>query len=125
MGGEKEFDVDLYGSASLMSKNKDIMNIAYGMDYAYRCELRVWGSEAVLDTGRFFTAPLNFRPVVHILTSDGRGEKIEIDEDDSFQKSILYFEECITNQNEKEKAYKNIERQSMRLEEYVKTAKRI
>lgn len=125
MGGEKEFDVDLYGSASLMNKNNDIMNIAYGMDYAYRCELCVWGSEAVLETGRFFTAPPQLRPVVNIFTSDGGCEKIEIHEDDSFQKSILYFEDCIINQNKRELAYKNIEKQSIRLEEYSEAAKKI
>ena len=126
MGREREFDVDLYGSGTLMNKNsKNIMNIAYGMDYAYRCELRVWGSEAVLETGRFFTAPSQLRPVVSIYTSDGGCEKIEIGEDDTFQKSIMYFEKCMLNQAEKELAYESIEKQSMRLEEYVEAAKRI
>ncbi len=124
MGGEKEYDVDLYGSGSIMNSNKDIMNIAYGMDYAYRCELRVWGSDAVLETERFFTAPPQLNPIVNIFTSDGGGEKIEIGEDDSFGKSILYFEACITNQEEREHAYKNIEKQSMWLEEYANVAKK-
>lgn len=123
MGGEKEYDVDLYGSGSLMNANQEIMNIAYGMDYAYQCELRIWGSDAVLETGRFFTAPPQLRTVVNIFTSDGGGEKIVVEEDDSFRKSVLYFEECIVNQDERELAYKNIEKQSMRLEEFTEAAK--
>lgn len=123
MGEENECEVDLFGSGSFMNEKKVIMNIAYGMDYAYQCELRAWGSKAVLETGRFFTAPTQLRPVVRITTSNGECETIEIGEDDTFQKSILYFEKCIINQKEKELAYGNIERQSIRLEEYAEIAK--
>lgn len=123
MGKEEGQDVDNYGSASFINKNGEVLNIAYGIDYAYQCSLRIWGSKAVLETDRFFTAPPQLEPVVRLIYSDGSTEKITVQKDDTFLKSILYFKGCIDNDVKREQVYKDIERQAINTEAFMEESK--
>lgn len=114
-----EYNVDIYGSASLLSNNNEVMNIAYGMDNAYRCELRIWGNDKILETERFFTAPPQLKPVIRLVSSDGSTEEIVIRENDTFQKSIIYFEECIKDPIKREQSYMEIEMQAEHVKEFL------
>ena len=40
-----EFEVDIYGSATLVNQDGATAQIAFGMDNSYKCELEVWGSK--------------------------------------------------------------------------------
>ena len=63
------FEVDMYGSASLVNDSGLVCQVSYGMDNAYRCSLEIWGSTARLTTNRIFTAPENYEPVTDVRRS--------------------------------------------------------
>ena len=42
------------------------VQIGFGMDNDYKCELEVWGSKGTLRTGRVLTAPAGFVPKMTI-----------------------------------------------------------
>ncbi len=103
----KDYDVDLFGSATLINDAGVTAQVSFGMDNSYKCELEVWGSKGVLKTNRILTAPAGYVPIVEI-TIDNETEEIKLSEDDTFLKSIDDFWECINNQESKEKKYKEI-----------------
>lgn len=106
-----DFEVDLYGSASLSNDEGTVFQIAYGMDCGYRCCLEVWGSRGRLFTDRIFTAPDGFEPRVMIETEDGsRTEMLE--PDGHFCHSIEAFCEEIGDTRKRESMYGEILRQA-------------
>ena len=62
MNYTNEFDVDLYGSGALVNDSGDVVQVAFGMDNDYKCELEIWGSKAYFTTGRVLTAPAGYEP---------------------------------------------------------------
>ena len=61
-----EFEVDIYGSATLENDDKVVAQVAFGMDNDYKCDLEIWGSKGTLTTGRIMTAPNGFEPTYTI-----------------------------------------------------------
>lgn len=115
-------DVDLFGAATLINKQRQLMNISYGMDCAYQCGFRVWGSEAMLETQRFFTAPPGYEPIISLISSNGNIENVTVNKNDTFQKSILYFEKCIRSKTERENEYNCIEKQAVYVQNFREMA---
>lgn len=66
------FEVDMYGSATLNNNEGIICNASFGMDNAYTCDLHIWGSEGKLHTNRIFTAPVGYEPQMELTIN---GEK--------------------------------------------------
>lgn len=119
----EEFDVDLYGSAVMENDKGDTVQISFGMDNAYKCDLEVWGSKGTLFTGRVLTAPAGFAPNMTIKTQEGEQIK-ELPADDTFLKSIHCFEACVKDAEKRAENYKVIERQAELLEEFMELAGR-
>ena len=74
------------------------VQIAFGMENEYKCELEAWGSTGTLQHGRILTAPAGFVPTCTIK----RGQEVEtitLSEDDTFRASIQYFMNCITDES--------------------------
>lgn len=117
-----KFDVDLYGSGYLINKDNIVAMISFGMDNDYKCELEIWGSKATLTTGRVFTAPVGFKPILKI-NRNGNVETIELSEDDTFKKSLIYFFNCIQSPQIREESYLNIEKQAKLVEDFYNTSK--
>ena len=115
----EEFDVDLYGSAVMENEKGDTVQVSFGMDNGYKCDLEVWGSRGSLFTGRVLTAPAGFVPNMVIKTAEGEQVK-ELPADDTFKKSILKFQGCVEQKEEREANYKVIERQAGLLEEFLR-----
>lgn len=115
----QEFDVDLYGSAVMENEAGDTVQISFGMDNAYKCDLEVWGSKGNLFTGRVLTAPAGFVPSMTIKTAQGEQVR-ELPADDTFLKSIQCFEECVKEPEKREENYKVIEKQAELLEEFMR-----
>ena len=90
----KDYDVDLYGSATMINEDGVTAQLAFGMDNSYKCELEIWGSKGVIKTNRILTAPVNFTPTAEI-TIDNETKEITLPSDDTFLKSINKFYECI------------------------------
>lgn len=84
------YEVDLYGSAVLENAAGECAQISFGMDNAYQCQLEVWGSKANLIAPRIFTAGAELKPPMLLRGSKGE-EKLEIEADDQFLRSIQQF----------------------------------
>lgn len=117
------FDVDVYGSGTLINDQGVTVQIAFGMDHQYKCELEVWGSAGTLLTGRVLTAPANFTPTATIVKG-GESRTIDLPSDDAFQKSIRHFECCVNNSADRKNTYLAIERQAGLVNQFMKLAER-
>lgn len=116
-----DFEVDLYGSAALSNDRGDIVQVAYGMDNDYKCELEVWGSQGTLITRRVLTAPAGFEPSI-ILKKGDRFEERILPPDDAFKKSIERFINCIKSNGIRKQNYSEIEKQAQLIDEFREKA---
>lgn len=91
-----DYDVDVYGSATLFNENNEVVQVAFGMDNDYRCNIDVWGSIGTLKSSRVFTAPVGYKSSIEI-SKNGAKTILELNDDDSFYKSIQKFCDCIQN----------------------------
>ena len=115
-----DFDVDIYGSATMVNDAGETAQISFGMDMSYKCELEVWGSKGFLRTGRIFTAPAGFIPTAEI-TVGNETETVQLPADNTFGKSIAHFCKCVADEAERAKNYETVARQA-ELVEAVKGA---
>lgn len=113
----QKYSVDMFGTATLLSSNDCIINLAYGMDNAYLCELRLWGTKGLIWTERFFTPPPDLTLKIFVRFSDNNSEEIFVPSTDTFEASLSYFASCINNLAEREKNYNKIKIQSKRMQE--------
>ena len=112
-----EFDVDIYGSAAMIDDSGATVQVAFGMDNCYRCDLEIWGSNGLLTTGRILTAPDGFIPEA-IVKSGNKEESIILPSDDAFGKSIEWFRQCIIDDKAREKCYTDIIHQALLVDEF-------
>ena len=116
------FDVDIFGSATLVNDDGLTAQVSFGMDNDYRCSLDVWGSKGTLSTGRILTAPEGFEPSVKIRIANEE-QMFTLAPDDTFRKSIAHFGECIESEGDRFLNYKAIRRQSELVEQFVKRSR--
>ena len=119
LNGKEGFEVDVYGSATLVNDRGLTAQVSFGMDNSYRCSLEVWGSTGTLFTNRILTAPAGYEPTVSIKTAEGE-QSFTLPADDTFGKSIEHFGRCITDEYERISHYNDILRQSERVEQMIK-----
>lgn len=119
MNSKDGFEVDMYGSGVLVNDKGTTVQIAFGMDNDYKCELEVWGSEGTLRTGRVLTAPVGYEPSV-IISRNGIVDERKMGSDDAFEKSILHFKECILKAESRNRNYLDIEKQSILMNDFMK-----
>lgn len=113
---EKEtYDVDLYGAATLENRFGEIIQIAFGMDNSYRCELEIWGSNGYLKAPRIFTAPADFSVNLKIEINNKKFI-VNVGKDDQFFKSIQYFIQLVNDPDLQQENYKNILKQAILLD---------
>ncbi len=105
------FDVDIYGSATMKNDNGLTAQLSFGMDNSYKCELEIWGSTGSLYTNRILTAPEGFEPVVVVKTADGE-RTYNLPADDSFAKSIVAFKGQIEEPVKRNLSYEAISKQA-------------
>lgn len=117
------FAVDMYGSGALVNNAGQIVQIAYGMDNDYRCEVEIWGSTGTLRTGRVLTAPVDFKPTL-VISRNGIIEEKVLESDDAFEKSILRFKSCILNEQLRNENYLEIEKQAFLVEDFLSRQER-
>lgn len=113
----ENFEVDLYGSATLVNDSGVTAQISFGMDNNYKCELEVWGSLGTLKTGRILTAPTGYIPTA-VLKKGNEEKTIELPDDDSFKKSIRWFDSCTKKEKIREENYGQILRQANLVDEF-------
>lgn len=120
---EAEYDVDLYGSATLINDEHTTAQVAFGMDNAYKCEIEVWGSHGTIKSERVFTAPPGMQTTATIYCNN-QEETVELAADDAFRKSIDKFRCCIENQQERNKIYEDIIEQAKLVEDVIRLSER-
>lgn len=106
-----EFEVEMYGSATMVNDEGVTAQLAFGMDNDYKCEVEIWGSLGTIKTNRILTAPEGFVPR-YTIKKNQDVDPHELPADDSFLKSILRFVECVGNENERITNYKVLIRQA-------------
>lgn len=115
------FDVDMYGSGALTNQEGVTVQIAYGMDNNYKCELEAWGSQGCLYTGRVLTAPAGFVPEM-VIRKGNEEEVRSLPEDDAFGKSLQRFMECIQKPEIRKRNYEELVRQAELVDQFRKKA---
>lgn len=118
------FDVDIYGSGAIINDKGTTIQIAFGMDNSYKCELEAWGSKGCLLTERILTAPPGFIPEIKIRKGNVE-EKRFLPEDDTFQKSIRKFLKCIYDGKTRVQNYQEILKQAEMVDEFRSMAQYI
>lgn len=116
---EKEFEVDIFGSCTMSNDEGTVVQMAFGMDCDYKCELEAWGSKGTLTTGRILTAPDGLEPDMTIKHNQEYNTQ-KLPADNAFEKSIRRFYECLTDDAVREENYMQIERQSAFVDEFRK-----
>lgn len=113
-----EFDVDVYGSTAMVNDQGDTVQISFGMDSNYKCELEIWGSKGTLYTGRILTAPAGFEPEVVVKIGNEEAKTKKLPADDTFLKSIKKFSDCINEESIRKENYHTILKQAEYVDEF-------
>lgn len=116
---EPEFEVDIFGSCTMANDEGTIVQMSFGMDCDYKCELEAWGSTGTLTTGRILTAPDGLEPDMTIKHNQDYISR-KLPADNAFEKSIRRFYDCVMNDNMREDNYRIIERQSSFVSDFKK-----
>lgn len=116
---ESEFEVDIFGACTMANDEGTIVQMSFGMDCDYKCELEAWGSTGTLSTGRILTAPDGLEPDMIIKHNQEYITK-KLPADNAFEKSIRRFYDCVINDNIREDNYRLIGRQSSFVSEFIK-----
>ena len=119
---EDEWEVDIFGSATMVNNEGVVAQLSFGMDNNYKCMLEAWGSEGTLTTGRVLTAPDGFEPDV-IIRKGNEDEVRKLPSDEAFVKSIQRFVECINCDDVRTENYIIIERQAKFVENFIELTK--
>lgn len=118
---EDACEVDLYGSGILTNATGQVVQIAFGMDNDYKCELEVWGSQGTLTSDRILTAPAGFQPRA-ILKQNGTETEYKLSVDDSFAKSIDQFYQTIIDEASRQDSINSILKQAKLIEAFQEQA---
>lgn len=112
------FEVDMYGSATMVNAEGAVAQLGWGMDNNYRCELDIWGSKGSLHTDRIMTAPAGYVPYANVKIGNDQPYMVELPADNAFSKSIGHFQKCIEDDSVRESNYDTIFRQAALIEQF-------
>jgi hypothetical protein len=115
------FEVDMYGSATMANDKGDVVQIGFGMDNDYRCEIEIWGSKGTITSNRILTAPTSFTPS-YTIKKNQKFEARELPTDDAFLKSVERFEACIYDTNICTENYNLLLKQEVLVEQFKELA---
>ena len=88
------YEVEMFGSCTMVNKAGVTAQLAFGMDNDYKCEVEIWGSKGTVTSNRILTAPEGFIPS-YTIKKNQEYETRELPADDAFLKSILRFVACV------------------------------
>ncbi len=112
-----EFEVEMFGSATMVNNDGLTAQLAFGMDNDYKCEIEIWGSQGTITSNRILTAPAGFVPSYTIKKNQDI-ECRELPADDAFLKSILRFKDCIEDEEVRKENYQILARQEKLVEDF-------
>lgn len=116
---EPEWEVDIFGSATMVNCEGTTCQLSFGMDCDYKCDLEAWGNTGTLTTGRILTAPDGLEPDV-VIKHNQEYEIRKLPADNAFECSIRHFHKCLIDSKVRNDNYAIIERQAVFVSEYKK-----
>ena len=116
-----DFDVDMYGTATMVNDKGTTAQLAFGMDNDYKCEIEIWGSKGTIISNRILTAPAGFEPE-YIIKKNQEYETRKLPADDAFRKSIEFFGRCIVDDKIREQEYKLVSTEAGLLSDFKNKA---
>lgn len=116
------FEVEMYGSATMVNETGTIAQLAFGMDNDYKCDIEIWGTKGTISSGRILTAPAGFVPT-YTIKKNQDVEICELPADDAFLKSIERFVACIKCENTRKEEYGILHTQELLVEQFKDLAK--
>ena len=116
-----EFEVEMFGSATMVNENGLTAQLAFGMDNDYKCEIEIWGSLGTITSNRILTAPAGFASSYTIKKNQEVGTR-DLPSDDAFLKSISRFVTCILDNRNRIDNYSILHRQESLVEQFVQRA---
>ena len=117
------FEVDMYGSATMVNDKGQIAQLAFGMDNDYRCEIEIWGSKGTITSGRILTAPAGYAPS-YIIKRNKDIETRPLAADDAFLKSIYRFIACVEDKETRTEEYNLMLKQEQLVNEFILNIKK-
>lgn len=111
------FEVDMYGSATMVNDKGIVAQIAFGMDNDYKCEIEIWGSKGTIVSNRILTAPAGFVPS-YTIKKNQEIETRNLPADDAFLKSIERFVVCVEDADVRKEEYDILHRQETLVEQF-------
>ncbi len=117
VGYDSDFEVEIFGAATMVNDEGLTAQLAFGMDNDYRCDLEVWGTKGTLTTGRILTAPVGCIPKYTLKQNQEYTEHL-LSEDDAFGKSLERFAACIENERIRQMNYDILERQERLVQQF-------
>lgn len=112
-----DFEVDMYGSATMVNDEGVVAQLAFGMDNDYKCDVEIWCSKGTLMSSRVLTAPTGYVPTCTIKKNQ-EYETRNLPADDAFMKSIQRFKLCVKDDIIRQDNYQMIEHQEKLVERF-------
>lgn len=116
------FEVEMFGSCTMVNDEGMTAQLAFGMDNDYKCEVEIWGSKGTITSNRILTAPEGFVPTYTIKKNQVH-ETRELPADDAFLKSIMRFVNCIQDRAIRLENYRLIHNQEKCVDQFISIAK--
>lgn len=104
---DKDFEVEIFGTATVVNNEGMTVQAAFGMDNDYHCDIEIWGSKGTITSGRILTAPTSYIPS-YTLKQNQEYTKHDLPEDDAFGKSLLRFAACVDDSAIRHDNYQSI-----------------
>lgn len=112
-----DFEVEMFGSATMVNEKGLTAQIAFGMDNDYKCEVEIWGSQGTITSNRILTAPAGFVPS-YTVKKNQDAETRNLPADDAFLKSIYRFKQCVEDANVRNENYEILAQQEKLVEDF-------
>lgn len=111
------YEVEMFGSCTMVNEKGLTAQLAFGMDNDYRCEVEIWGSKGTIVSNRILTAPEGFTPT-YTIKKNQEYKTRNLPADDAFLKSINRFAACIGNSDVRAENYQILHRQEYLVEQF-------
>ena len=111
------FEVEMFGSCTMVNDEGITAQLAFGMDNDYKCEVEIWGSKGTITSNRILTAPEGFAPTYAIKKNQDI-ETRDLPADDAFLKSIKRFADCVNYETVRKDNYEILHCQEVLVEQF-------
>lgn len=115
------FEVEMFGSCTMVNDEGLTAQLAFGMDNDYKCEVEMWGSKGTITSNRILTAPEGFTPCYTIKKNQDVVSRV-LPKDDAFYKSINHFVQCVVNSDIRKENYIRLINQEKQVSDFIKLA---